>query len=312
MFLDTPPWSSDRDPQRSFPIFKRFDLMTLLTFSGAGRIMWLSGCPCRFWPSRPNAILGYARLSLAFLCRSLLPGLKWLRKLSLAFFMSLTSPLGSRQPSTMRGSIASAPIANRGHEISRWLLHAVYLIYANWGLNFLSSGSREIENFRTRPWAFIRLHLDGSLLVICKPAAGSYFPTIPHLLVEELAPSIRWIIDTGDRRLSCSGFCSLRHPCHSLRSFSDRQSHLSEECIIRPADQSPCVNLHGKEVVPHPIYVGCDGPVVCLCKNVFPGTLASLFSEVWEALAQKINLPLLYNRERVCFGSCCFCGLTHF
>ena len=31
-----------------------------------------------------------------------------------------------------------------------------------------------------------------------------------------------------------------------------------------------------------------------------------------EALAQEINLSLLCDRARVCFGDCCFCGLTNF
>ena len=46
-------------------------------------------------------------------------------------------------------------------------------------------------------------------------------------------------------------------------------------------------------LVPHLFYIGCDGPVVCLCKNVSPGHLTSLFAELWEALEQKINLPLI-------------------
>ena len=72
-------------------------------------------------------------------------------------FMSLTAPLGSRQSSTLQGhlmSIASAPVACSGHESSRWLLHAVYLTYANWGINFLCSGSREIEIFRDSATGF--------------------------------------------------------------------------------------------------------------------------------------------------------------
>ena len=45
-------------------------------------------------------------------------------------------------------------------------------------------------------------------------------------------------------------FCGLRHPCHSLRSFSARQSNHREESISRPADYAPCANLDGEEVCP--------------------------------------------------------------
>ena len=41
-------------------------------------------------------------------------------------------------------------------------------------------------------------------------------------------------------------------------------------------------------------------------------SLTSLSAEVCEALAQEINHSLLCDRARVCFGDCCFCGLTHF
>ena len=75
-----------------------------------------------------------------------------------------------------------------------------------------------------------------------------------------VGPVIRWIIDTEDRRLPCSGFwrfllashlpdqewgrfCSLKH--HSLCSCSARQSNLSEEGVSRPADYA---NLDGDEV----------------------------------------------------------------
>ena len=45
-------------------------------------------------------------------------------------------------------------------------------------------------------------------------------------------------------------FCGLRHPCHSLLSFSARQSNLCEESISRPADYAPCANLYGEEICP--------------------------------------------------------------
>ena len=71
-------------------VFKRFGPLNLLTFLGGGgphpviSRMSLSV----FYPSEPNAYAGYERLSLAFLCRSLLPGLERLvsdfRKLSMA------------------------------------------------------------------------------------------------------------------------------------------------------------------------------------------------------------------------------------
>ena len=88
-------------------------------------------------------------------------------KALIGFFMSLNASLGSRQPSTnARLSLAFCvdrvhPSCQRGYESSLWLLHAVYLTNANWGLNFLCSGSGEIEIFSTWPLAFIRLHLDG-------------------------------------------------------------------------------------------------------------------------------------------------------
>ena len=58
LLLNTPPWSSDRDPQRRFPVFKRFGPLNLLTFflgGGGGHPMSLSV----FYPSEPNA---YRRL----------------------------------------------------------------------------------------------------------------------------------------------------------------------------------------------------------------------------------------------------------
>ena len=103
LFLNTPPWSSDMDPQRSFPVFKLYGLcmilcdfiwfymilydfiwfymilydsiwfyMILLTFSGGGPHPADSRMSLLVLPSGPNVILGYARFLLAFLCRSLL------------------------------------------------------------------------------------------------------------------------------------------------------------------------------------------------------------------------------------------------
>ena len=59
-------------------------------FRGAGRIRWSAGCPCRFFfiLQNPTLTAGYERLSFAFLCRSLLPGLERLPKALNGFFMS--------------------------------------------------------------------------------------------------------------------------------------------------------------------------------------------------------------------------------
>ena len=75
------------------PVFKRFGPLNLLMFSReAGRIRWSAGCPCRFFILRnPTLTAGYERLSLAFLCRSLLPGLERLPKALNGFFMSHTT-----------------------------------------------------------------------------------------------------------------------------------------------------------------------------------------------------------------------------
>ena len=93
-FLNTPPWSSDRDPQRRFPrlqTFRPFESPDV--FGGGGRIRWSAGCPCRFFfiLRSPTLTAGYERLSLAFLCRSLLPGLERLPKALNGFFMSHTT-----------------------------------------------------------------------------------------------------------------------------------------------------------------------------------------------------------------------------
>ena len=62
-------------------------------FRGAGRIRWSAGCPCRFFfiLRNPTLTAGYERLSLAFLCRSLLPGLERLPKALNGFFMPHTT-----------------------------------------------------------------------------------------------------------------------------------------------------------------------------------------------------------------------------
>ena len=86
----------------------------------------------------------------------------------------------------------------------------------------------------TRPQAFIWLHLDGS----CRPV---FFPAT--FSDKEFCP--------------CSGFfwllMWLRHPCHSLRSFSAKQSNLSEKNLSRPADYAlldyyDYSNLDGEEI----------------------------------------------------------------
>ena len=81
---------------------------------------------------------------MAFLCRSLLPGSERLRKLSLASLCRLLHHLEDgnlRLCEALFGllvSIVSAPVAYSGRESSRWLLHAVHLIYAKWGPKFVS------------------------------------------------------------------------------------------------------------------------------------------------------------------------------
>ena len=60
----------------------------------------------------------------------------------------------------------------------------------------------------------------------------------------------------------CGRYCSLRHLCDSLRSFSARQSNRSEESVSRPADCAPCANLDGKRGLSLP------GPLTDL--QIFP------------------------------------------
>ena len=154
-----------------------------------------------FLPSEPNAIQGYARLSLAFLSRSLVPGLEhslpdcesshWLRYVAYCTaWKPATFHYARFSLAFLRRSRPPVPVAYSGHESSLWLIHTVNLIYANWGLNFLSSGSREIEIFRTRPRAFIRPRLGNSDLW----ARGRpIFPDNTASLSQGAAPSFRWI-----------------------------------------------------------------------------------------------------------------------
>ena len=131
------------------PVFKRPCGSCVFEGSrGAGRIRWTAVHPCRFLLSEASAIFGYARVSLA-LCRSLLPVQERLWKLSLASLWRLLEAGSLRLCESLFGllvSIESAPVAYTCHESSRWILHAVYLIYANWGLDFLCYGSQE-RNF---------------------------------------------------------------------------------------------------------------------------------------------------------------------
>ena len=127
-------------------VFKRFGPLNLLTFLGgraasSGQLDVPVGF---FYTSEPNT---YRRLSeaLAFLCRSLLPGLERLPKALNGFFISHATCFDLQSSTRLFGlfmSIASTPIAYSGHESSQWLFHTMYLIYANWALKFLCSGSR--------------------------------------------------------------------------------------------------------------------------------------------------------------------------
>ena len=141
-FLNTPPWSSDRDPQRRSSVFKRFGPLNLLTFSWGGphpvisRIS-LSVFLLSFGTQRlPPAMRGSLWPSYAGHCC-----LDWsdFRKLSMASSCRILPAL-HLQSSTMRGSLwpfyvdRIHPVASSGHESSQWLFHTVYLIYANWAL----------------------------------------------------------------------------------------------------------------------------------------------------------------------------------
>ena len=89
-------------PQRRFPRLQTFRPFESPDVFG-GRAA--SGCLCRFFILRnPTLTAGYERLSLAFLCRSLLPGLERLPKALNGFFMSHTTCF-DLQSSTMRGSL---------------------------------------------------------------------------------------------------------------------------------------------------------------------------------------------------------------
>ena len=110
--------------------------------------------------SMPLSVFTFLTQHYLRLCEALvgllMPGLNRLRKLSFASLCRLEAGK-LRLCETLFGllvSIASAPVAYSGHESSRWLLHVVYLIYANWGLNFLYGGSHEIEIIRSRAIGF--------------------------------------------------------------------------------------------------------------------------------------------------------------
>ena len=95
---------------------------------------------------------------------------------------------------------------------------------------------------------------------------------------------------------------SLPGPSTDLDTFP-----LGAHCYIQVCPPTPfpasCHFLSATGASASSFYVGCDGPVVCLCKNVSPGRLISLFAEVW---AQKISLPLICDSARFFFGNCCF------
>ena len=104
MFLNTPPWSSDRDPQRRFPCLQTFrPLESPDVFGGAHSV--ISQMSLSVFIIRDTTLTaGYERLSLAILCRSLLHGLERLRRLSMASSCRILSAL-HLQSSTMRGSL---------------------------------------------------------------------------------------------------------------------------------------------------------------------------------------------------------------
>ena len=93
------------------------------------------------------------------------------------------------------------------NESSRRLLHAVYLIYANW--SFLWSGSR---NFQDSVMGLYRLHLDGSRLWFAWPRPAyfsrQYRISRPRSWLRRLGWSLTLEIDVF-LRLSRSGFGSL-------------------------------------------------------------------------------------------------------
>ena len=142
MFLDTPPWSSDRDPQRRFPRLQTFRPFESPDVFGGGPHPVISRMSLSvfLYPSEPNA---YRRLWEA-LFGLLMPvtvawtgatseSSQWL--LHVAYYLLLTCNL--RLCEALFGpfmSIASTPAAYSGHGSSQWLFHTVYLIYANWAL----------------------------------------------------------------------------------------------------------------------------------------------------------------------------------
>ena len=125
LFFKTPPWSSDRDPRRSFPRLQTFrPYEAPYVFGGRAASSDHSYVPVGFYLS-DLTLSSAMRLSLAFLCRSLLPGLERLWKLSLASLCRLLHCL----------------------EADNLLLCEALFGLLNWDLNFLCSGSREIEIF---------------------------------------------------------------------------------------------------------------------------------------------------------------------
>ena len=77
---------------------------------------------------------------------------------------------------------------------------------------------------------------------------------IIYMEVQRLSPALlKWLLKTSSGS-SCPDpercrFCGLRHPCHSLRSLSARQSYLREESISRPATTPLAPTSMGKSSV---------------------------------------------------------------
>ena len=118
-------------------------------------------------------------------------------RMSLSVFTS-----GPTLSSSMRGSFWPFCVDSVRLSCLQRLSVASSLNICKVGLNFLYRDNREIEIFRTWPRAFVRLHLDGSRQWFanrCRLISPEYNA---HLSAPGLAPSLRWIIDTGDRRLS--------------------------------------------------------------------------------------------------------------
>ena len=115
-----------------FPWFS----LHFLQFLGGGLHPVNSRMSFRFLPSGPNVTFSYERLSLTFLCRSLMPRLERFWKLSLTYLCRLLHSLEAgnlRLCEALFGLlvlIGCASLSYSGHEGSRWLLHAKYLLYA--------------------------------------------------------------------------------------------------------------------------------------------------------------------------------------